>query len=548
MTWRSTSAGAITDGGTGTAVVLAAAGASLVASTGIGTSSAPIEAQITVLAANAGSGGLWLANSGSLHIGVLRTVTGLGAGGAIDVTTSGTLGVDQNVSAPGSITLDASVPPSIGDVLTVQAGVLVKSTGSSITLQGAGNITLAAGATLSAGTTIAIIGNDPAGSTVDLDGALHATSASITTGTGTDAININQLPGVVPLTVDGGGGTGNALSITGTSGNDSFTITSSQVSIQVAGSTITNNIAYSDIQLMVVNGANPVVTGSQGGNDTFTVNSSSAATTLDCGPGNDTLNLYATSGVLNAPVDFVGGAGHNTVNVFDQRTGDTIAMADESIQVVQGVSAFVAGLSGAGLQLTYSNPTEAALHFNLNTGMGNNTVFVLGTRFFTNINASSGTTSINLGGAPPAIPIAGGGLVTVPAIEVLADGTTYSTTISGVSTTFESGFDQPIAIIGGGSGTTLAIDDSAYGQPAYPELTATSVTGLGEYEPAIGPHTITFAGIGAMTLDLGTGATQLMVQSTIAAAGPVTINTSIASTASASIVVRDFVRPAGSQG
>ncbi len=279
-------------------------------------------------------------------------MTGLGAAGAIDVTTSGTLAVYQDVRASGSILLDATGPAGTGDVLSVPTAVLVQSTGSSITLEGAGNITLYAGADLSAATTVALIADNSAGNTVNLDGTLSAKTASITAGTsngtGNDTININQLPVLVPLSVDGGGGTGNALNITGTSGNDAFTITSSEVCIQVGGSTVKSTITYSDIQLMAVNYPNPVVTGSQGGNDTFTVNGTSAATTLDCGPGNDVLNLHASvqnnAVVLNAPVDFVGGAGQNTVNVFGASIGDTIVMADESIQVVQGAAAYVAAV------------------------------------------------------------------------------------------------------------------------------------------------------------------------------------------------------------
>ncbi len=100
-----------------------------------------------MLAADAGSPGLWLANTGDLTIGALGSVTGLGAGGAIDVTTSGTLAVNQDVSAKGSIILDATVPPGTGDVLSVPTGVLVQSTGGSIALEGAGNITLSRGPT-----------------------------------------------------------------------------------------------------------------------------------------------------------------------------------------------------------------------------------------------------------------------------------------------------------------------------------------------------------------------------------------------------------------
>ena len=562
-----TSAGAITDGEAGTAIVLEAADPVLVATTGIGTAAAPIQAQVSELAANAGSGGLWLDNTGNLTIGVLRNVTGLSAGGVLDVTTIGSMSVDQDVSAPGSLTLEAIPPSGTSDFLTVPAGVEVQSTGSSITIGGTVNTTLAVGAILSAATTVAFIGDDTAGSTVNLDGTIHGTTASIGAGAGNDIlININQLTGAVPLTVNGGGDSGNLLNITGTSGNDTFTITSSEVSIQTAGSTVTNNITYSDIQLMAVNYPNPIVTGSQGGNDTFDVTGTSAATTLDCGPGNDILNLSATAGVLNAPVDFIGGAGTNAVNVYGTGTGDTIVMANEPIQSNQDVAALV----GAGLQLTYSDPEPAgpaapALNFTLNTGAGNSIVAVLGTLFPTTIQTGSGTDKVELGGYGPGImmpelPLDDAGPVPNAAISqtfaattalsanVLDKGTLGTNGIGSLYLQIQApetlaGFKQAIAITGGSMGTKLAVDDSADTQAEDPVLTATSIVGLGEYEPQGGPDTITFAGIGAMTVDLGTGATQLLVQSTIAATGPVTIVTNTAATASANIVVETSSAP-----
>ena len=472
-----TSAGAITDGGTGTAVVLAAADAILVAGGGIGTSSAPIEAEITGLAADAGSPGLWLANTGNLTIGPPGTATGLGAAGAIDVTTSGTMAVDQDVRASGSILLDATGPAGTGDVLTVPTAVLVQSTGSSITLEGAGNITLAAGGDLSAATTVAFIADDSAGNTVNLDGTLYGKKASITTGTsngtGDNSININQLPGLVPLSVDGGGGTGNGLNITGTSGNDTFTITSSQVSIQVGGGSVTNTITYSDIQLMAVNYPNPVVTGSQGGNDTFTVNGTSAATTLDCGPGNDVLNLHASvqnnAAVLNAPARLCRRCGTNRSTSSARASATPSSWPTSRSRSCRGPRP-TSRPSGAGLQLTYSNPTEAALDFNLQTGTGTNTAYVLGTQFSTTINASSGTTTnINLGVAcRPRSRSPGADRSRSRPSRTWPTGRPIRppSAVSPRRSTRE--FNGAIAINGGGSDTTLYVDDSHYSQTAYP--------------------------------------------------------------------------------
>ena len=303
-----TSAGAILDGDAASATALTAPGAVLAAGSGIGTATSLIQAQVQDLAADAGSGGLWINNSGSLTINDSSAVTGLSADGALSVT-SGALTVDQDVAAGGDITLTAS-----GGDVTIPAGVLVQSTGGSVTLDAGGNVTLSASSTVSAFTTVAIDGTDPAGSTIDLSGSLAATSASITTGSGDDTININQLPAGVPLTVNGGGfsSAGNTLNITGTPGPDTVGVSSSQVVTQVGASPVTIN--YSDIQALNLN-----VPANQGDNDTFNVTSTSAATTIDGGPGNDTLNLYASpngSAVLNAPVIFAGGAGSNTVNVF----------------------------------------------------------------------------------------------------------------------------------------------------------------------------------------------------------------------------------------
>ena len=280
----------------------------------------------------------------------------------------------------------------------------------------------------------------------------------------------------------------------------------------------------------------------QGGNDTFDVTSTSAATTSAGGNGNDTLNVSSTvaSGatVSNAPLTFVGGSGDTSINVSDDGSGDTIVMANEPIQAGQAVAAVV----GAGLQLQYSIPLAAApdVIFTLNMGSGgNNTAYVLGTQFPTTIQAGSGTNTVDLGGVPPAIglddngPVAGATpATTFPATLTLSGalGATLTNPSSGGLTLQVppnetlAGFNQAITIEGG-AGTTLSVDDAGDSQFRYPILSAGSIVGIGEPEPQPGQPTIQFAGIGAMNLALGSGGSQLEVQSTFASNGPITINT-----------------------
>lgn len=329
------SAGTIVNGLGSSGTNLKASAAVLTAVSGIGSAtSKPIETSVQQLVAAGGSGPIEVENSGSLAISNsaalaaaagntgVQVPAGLSATGDIGITVdAGSLSVDQNVSTAGAIDVTAA-----GDI-TVAPGVLVASTNSSVTLDAtAGNVTLPALATLSGSTTpttptVFIESTNTGGSTVNLFGTLKGTGAEIKTGGSDNTINLNNLPSI-PLTVDGGdGGTGsnNALYITGTTGNDTFTITGSQVTVAPTGVSTQAGaspviINYSDIQLMEVDDPN----GNPGGNDTFDVTGTSAATTLDGGPGNATLNLYASptgSAAPNAPVMFIEGAGQNTVTV-----------------------------------------------------------------------------------------------------------------------------------------------------------------------------------------------------------------------------------------
>ncbi len=563
-----TAAGAIIDYASASgAVALSASEAILTAVHGIGSASLPLQSAILSLTANSGGGGLWLNDAGPLTVSAINGSAGLRSGGDLDVTASGLLLVDQDVSASGNVTLTGTVPAANGQVVTVADGVTVQSTGGSVTLHGAGLsgqstagvVTLAPLAVLSAATTVALVGDSPAGSVINLEGTVEgAESASITGGVGDDTINIDRLPDGVPITIDGGGysSVGNTLNITGTAGPDTFNVAPGHVQVvPTGGPSVT--IPYVNIQELAVNySQDPVVADSQGGNDTFNVTGAGAATALYGGPGNDVLNLHASrqsgTDILSAPVRFVGGSGSNTANVFGTGTGDTFVMANEPTQDGQHVAALV----GAGLQFTYSDPTPTSLQFNLNTEGGNSTIDVLGTAFPTVIQTGSGNNTIELGGygpgaAAPVIALDGtmpGGegsiFAETTALAQAVDGALNSASnaltitppeaIGGFSNQVWTGFLQAIDIDGGSGTNTLGIDDSGDSQQRYPVLAATTIRGLGESEP------IAFGGIATMAVDLGTADDLLTVGGTIAGAGPVTVN---ASRGSATVIVQGTSAP-----
>ena len=311
------SAGAILKAQTSGTSIVSATDAVLLAQTGIGTAATHVLTNLQQLTASAGSGPLEIDNSGPLAISSSAAAatepsvtfpTTLTAAGSIDISAGGSLDIEQSVSATASLALTAA-----GDI-TVAPGVSVTSSSSTVTLDAtAGNVMLPAQATLSGLTTstatpsptVFIESTNYGGSTFNLDGTLEGNGAEITTGGSENTININTLPSI-PVTVNGGDnsyGSNNALYITGTTGADSFKISGSTVTVAPTGATSQSTvpvatISYSDIQLLDVD--NP--SARPGGNDTFTVTSTTAATTLDGGPGTNVVDLYASSAGSAAPM------------------------------------------------------------------------------------------------------------------------------------------------------------------------------------------------------------------------------------------------------
>ena len=494
------SAGRILDAGGAGTVAVAGGNAVLTASQGIGTASVPIQTNVQDLEADSGTGGLWLSNAGSLTVGGGGSIKGLHAAGMISVSSAGAMTVAEDVASNADITLTTAA-----DFL-LNGGVTVQSTAGAVTIAAAGNVTLPAQSTVAAAKTVTIDGDltgASGGSTIDLSGRLRATSAQITTGSADDAVFVHQLPYNTPLSVDTGAGN-DLLQIDGTAGNNTFTVTATQVAVQTPQGSA--QINYAHVESLTID-SKP--TAHLGGNDTFTVNGTSASllTTIETGDGNDALVVNASvqtgATVQNTPLLFVGGAGINTVQVNGTGTGDQIVLANEAL------AEHGADVVGAGLQLQY----EDASQLTLNTLGGNSTVYVLGTRVPTTIQTGAGNNTVDLGG----------NLATNPTITVPAAGGSQSFTAPETL----DGFEQTLTFQGGAGTNALNVDDRNDQSARYPVLDTNTLLGLGETQPQPGVPSLMFTGVTGMTVSLGSGGGQFTVNNTFTASSPnaFTLNT-----------------------
>ncbi|MFO0821305.1 MAG: autotransporter-associated beta strand repeat-containing protein [Pirellulales bacterium] len=207
----------------GSATNLTASAAVLKGVSGIGVGDA-LETTLANLEASTGVGGVFIDNSRALVIGGIAVgnqgVAVAGASGGIAITTVGTLLVSEQVVAPDAITLEARESNSgvLSDDLAI-AAVNVQSTGSSVTLNAADDVSAASGATISAFTTIVVhvdngagtLGADNdvgSGATVDFDTLapdpifIASGGLFITGGSDNDAFNLKPQVGAA-ISVNG---------------------------------------------------------------------------------------------------------------------------------------------------------------------------------------------------------------------------------------------------------------------------------------------------------------------------------------------------------
>ena len=235
------STGAITNGAPLNTPNVTAAGLTIIAANGIGTASNPLLTRVgTLNAANTGGGDIAISNSygigaalnisGVSHTGggnvvisstgdaaagqgitISGPISAVGAG-TVTINSGSPLTIAADITSAGAITLSAAETPATGDDLTVNPGVTIQSTGSSVTLQAGDNVNVQAGSTIQADASITITAShnhsltETAGATVVVEGTLIATSALIDVDStdSRDATFTITPSAATPITVTGG--------------------------------------------------------------------------------------------------------------------------------------------------------------------------------------------------------------------------------------------------------------------------------------------------------------------------------------------------------
>jgi hypothetical protein len=282
-------------------------------------------------------------------ITISSPVTSMGTGAGVTIQSNSPLSVNASITAPGPVNLTAATQalPETGDNLTVNSGVTIQSTGSSVSLLAGDNVVIPSGATIQAGSTstITITGDandNPSGATVTVNGTLSAASALIDVdpnSTGPDTFNITP-SATTPITVTGGAGT------------DTLNFNAGGLAVTLSGNTITaagmqpvtfSNIAHVNIINAAHGGANYTLAGTSGQANTLSLAGTAQAS------GTVTLNGVALSFSGVASFNYQGGS------------GDTISVTPYAASGLPwNVAVTVAGGAGSPASLTYNSVASLA--------------------------------------------------------------------------------------------------------------------------------------------------------------------------------------------
>ncbi len=418
-------------------------------------------------------------NFGSLEPGTGGVVSGIA--GAVYISGQNSLMRLLNLSSGTNV---VNVDDS-GDG-TAYSGLLTSST-----LTGLG---MGVGITFVSITTMNInlgSGND----TFNIQSINSTTVTAVNTGLGADTVNIGSL---APAT----GGTLNnildTLTVTG-GGNDTMNVDDTAITTPISGS-LTSSILIVGLGggAITINysGLSALNISLGGGGNTFTISNTSAGTTttLNSGTGSDTINLTTDSGptIINTQ------AGNDTVNVTNDTATTTVNMGNgndtvnltndgATTNITMGNGSDLVNVTNDGATTTVSlgsgtdtvnlgNDTGATT---ITTGGGNDTINIQATNATTNVNNSAGTDTINIGSLMPTI----GGTV--------------------------NNIQGTINVNGSGS-DALNVDDTGSTAAKTGTLTSSSITGLG-----MGSGGITYSGMSALNISLGSGGNTFTIASTI---------------------------------
>ena len=210
----------------------------------------------------------------------------------VAINSGSPLTVAANMTSAGAITLTAAADSPPVDDLTVDPGVTIQSTGSSVSLSAGNNIDVPSGSTIEASTTINITGGKTSANVV-VEGTLIGTSATIGVAAGTNNNNTFTITpsATTPITVDGGTA----------AGTNTLNFNADGLAVTIQGDTITaageQPVTFSDFATVnIINAAG-------GGSVTLDAASgtSDALVLTGTGPGAGTFTLNG-----GTPISFSG--------------------------------------------------------------------------------------------------------------------------------------------------------------------------------------------------------------------------------------------------
>ncbi len=417
------STGAISHG-SGGGTDITATGLTISAANGIGTMTNHLVTQVPTLSAtNTSSGDIYIdnttatpalditgiSNSGGGNINISNTgngptddginVTGpiSAAGGTagINITSGSPLTIASNVIGPGAITLTAAADaPYVGNNLTVDSGVTVQSTASSVSLSAGNNIDIPDGSTIAAATNITITGG-AASADVDVEGTLTtATQANIGVAAGTNNENTFTITpsASTPITVTGGTAAGsnvlnfNADGAAVTISGDTITATGDKsvtfsdfaiVNIlnPAGGGSVTLNAAAGVSDTMVLTGTAPgagtyTLNGGTpvkfSGVTSFTYNGGTMTETITMSPFGNSLQAWGVATTIN------GGTGTATLTYNDVvGMSNNITIQPSGVQPGQ-LADINAGTNLSIAAVTYTEITNLVVNGSMGAGAGDN--------------------------------------------------------------------------------------------------------------------------------------------------------------------------------
>jgi hypothetical protein len=320
----------------------------------------------------------------------------------------------------------------------------------------------------------------------------------------------------IPVTVDGRGGA-DELTVTGTTNNDTATITAADVTIALTPTGVpllTQTITYLDVQILTVN--------MLGGADVVDVRDSAAATavTVNASTGNDTITIGSLANQLDGIASLVtiaGGGntlGGDLLRFYDQGTAagqgytlSTVSLVRGTVRIdFGGIERLEMSTSAGGDTVTVSS-IGSNVALTLNADGGDDAITVRGAAAGSSLTLDAGdnddtvelgSTQNNLSSFLGTVTVSGGGQVLKDVLRLHDEGTntgrTYTLTPGSVTrgtVAFNYGGLEALELNTSGGGDTITVENTA---------TATTINAQG------GADTITVRGTaagGPLTLNAG---------------------------------------------